>query len=59
MNDLPNFASWSNEDSVKFAEKSYLNLQYQQEQLERLQRHLKGTADMAKAMRELLAPWND
>ena len=56
MNDLPNFASWNNEDLVKFAEKSYLNLRYQQEQLERLQRHLKGTAEMARAMRELLAP---
>ena len=59
MTDLPNFASWSNDNLVNFAKESYIKMQDQQEQIERLQRYLRDTADSVQELRKLLAPWND
>jgi len=41
MNDIPNFAAWSNENLAKFAKESYLFMQEQQETIEQAQRDLK------------------
>ena len=59
MTDLPNFASWSNDNLANFAKESYIKMQDQQEQIERLQRYLRDTADSVRELRTLLAPWND
>ena len=59
MTDLPNFASWSNENLANFAKESYVKMQVQQEQIERLQRYLRDTADSVQELRKLLAPWNN
>ena len=47
MNDLPNFAAWSNENLAKFAKDAYLRMQAQQEAIEQLQ------GDFKDAMVEL------
>ena len=47
MNDLPNFAAWSNENLAKFAVDAYRKMQQQQDQIEQLQ------GDFKDAMIEL------
>ena len=47
MNDLPNFAAWSNENLAKFAKDSYLRMQAQQDAIMQLQ------GDFKDAMVEL------
>jgi len=58
MTDIPNFASWSNENLAKFAKDSYIKMQDQKEQIEQLQLYLKHTAESVQELRKLLAPWN-
>jgi hypothetical protein len=41
MNDIPNFAAWSNANLAQFALESYLRMQEQQETIEQYQRDLK------------------
>ena len=41
MNDLPNFAAWSNENLAKFANDSYLRMQDQQDYIMQLQNDFK------------------
>ena len=41
MNDLPNFAAWSNENLAQFAKDAYIRMQEQQEAIEQAQRDLK------------------
>jgi len=50
MRDVPNFASWSNENLAKFALESYLKMQDQEMQLEELNRDFK---DAMKEIRKL------
>ena len=47
MNDIPNFAAWSNENLAKFAKDSYLRMQVQQDAIMQLQ------GDFKDAMVEL------
>jgi hypothetical protein len=47
MNDLPNFAAWTNENLAQFAVDAYRKMQQQQEQIEQLQ------GDFKDAMVEL------
>jgi len=47
MNDLPNFAAWTNETLAKFATEAYLRLQAQQDALEQLR------GDLRDAMKEI------
>lgn len=47
MNDLPNFAAWSNENLAKFANDSYLRMKEQQDYIMQLQ------GDFRDAMVEL------
>jgi hypothetical protein len=47
MNDLPNFAAWSNENLANFAADAYLRMQEQQEALEQFR------SDLRDAMNEL------
>lgn len=50
MNDLPNFAAWTNENLAKFAGDAYVRMQ-QQEAIEQYQRGLKDAmAQLRKAM---------
>lgn len=41
MNDIPNFAAWSNENLAQFAKDAYLRMQYQQETIEQLRQDWK------------------
>ena len=41
MNDIPNFAAWSNENLAKFAKDSYLRMQQQQDAIMQLRGDLK------------------
>ena len=41
MNDMPNFAAWSNENLANFAKDSYLRMQQQQEAIMQLRGDLK------------------
>ena len=41
MNDIPNFAAWSNENLAKFAKDAYVRMQEQQDTIEQYQRDLK------------------
>jgi len=43
MNDVPNFAAWSNENLAQFAYESYRKMQEQQEHIEQLQGDLKDS----------------
>jgi hypothetical protein len=53
MNDLPNFAAWTNENLAKFAQDAYVRMQEQQDALEQYQRDLKDAmAQLRKAMWE-------
>ena len=47
VNDIPNFAAWSNENLAKFAKDSYLRMQVQQDAIMQLQ------GDFKDAMVEL------
>lgn len=47
VNDIPNFAAWSNENLAKFAKDSYLRMQVQQDAIMQLQ------GDFKDAMFEL------
>jgi hypothetical protein len=47
MNDIPNFAAWSNENLAKFAAEAYLKMQEQQDYIMQLQ------GDFKDAMVEL------
>jgi hypothetical protein len=50
MNDLPNFAAWSNENLANFARDSYIRMQKQQEAIEQYRQDLK---DAMKELRKL------
>lgn len=41
MNDIPNFAAWSNENLANFAKDSYLRMQQQQDAIMQLRGDLK------------------
>ena len=41
MNDMPNFAAWSNEDLANFAKDAYLRMQQQQDAIMQLRGDLK------------------
>ena len=41
MNDIPNFAAWSNENLAQFAKDAYLRMQEQQETIEQLRQDWK------------------
>jgi hypothetical protein len=56
MNDIPNFAAWSNENLSRFAEESYRRMQDQQEAIMQLQGDLK---DAMVQLRKLLKEKND
>jgi len=47
MNDLPNFAAWSNENLANFAKDAYLKMQEQQDYIEALKN------DLSFAIKEL------
>jgi hypothetical protein len=47
MNDLPNFAAWSNKNLANFAKDAYLKMQEQQDVIEALKN------DLSFAMKEL------
>lgn len=49
MQDLPNFAAWSNENLAKFALEAYLRLQAQQDALEQLRGDLKDAMQLVRA----------
>lgn len=52
-NNIPNFAAWTPENLVKFAEESYVLMQQQQEALEQYQRDLKDAMwELRKTMWE-------
>ena len=53
MNDVPNFAAWSNENLAKFAAEAYVRMQHQQETIEQYQWDLKDAmAQLRKAIWE-------
>ena len=41
MNDIPNFAAWSNENLANFAKEAYVRMQHQQETIEQLRQDWK------------------
>jgi len=49
MNDIPNFAAWSNENLTKFALDAYLRLQAQQDAIEQLRGDLKDAMRLVRA----------
>ena len=49
MQDLPNFAAWSNENLAKFALEAYLRLQVQQDAIEQLRGDLKDAMQLVRA----------
>jgi len=59
MNDLPNFAAWTNENLARFAEESYVRMQNQQERIEEMQMLLKNAAEAINNLRKLMGPWNE
>jgi len=59
MNDMPNFAAWTNENLARFAKDSYARMQDQQERIEELQQCLKEVAEIMKDLRKTIGPWND
>jgi hypothetical protein len=53
MNDIPNFAAWSNENLAKFSAEAYVRMQEQHEAIEQYQRDLKDAmAQLRKAVWE-------
>ena len=53
MNDLPNFAAWTNENLAKFAEDSYVRMQVQQEAIEQLRQNWKDAmGEIRRLMKE-------
>jgi len=54
MQDLPNFAAWSNENIAKFALEAYLRLQAQQDALEQLRGDLKDAMQLVRANSRLV-----
>ena len=49
MQDLPNFAAWSNENLAKFALEAYTRLQAQQDAIEQLRGDLKDAMQLVRA----------
>ena len=49
MQDLPNFAAWSNENLAKFALEAYMRLQAQQDAIEQLRGDLKDAMQLVRA----------
>lgn len=52
MNDLPNFAAWTNENLAKFATEAYLRLQAQQDALEQLRGDLRDAMKEVRRLRQ-------
>ena len=52
MNDLPNFAAWTNENLAKFATEAYKRLQDQQDALEQLRGDLKDAMKEVRRLRQ-------
>jgi len=48
MNDIPNFAAWTNENLSKFALDAYLRLQAQQDAMEQLRGDLKDAMQLIR-----------
>jgi hypothetical protein len=46
MNDLPNFGAWSNENLANFCKDSYIRMQEQQEELQRIKLCLLAIKDL-------------
>lgn len=49
MNQVPNFAAWSNENLANFAFDAYLRLQAQQDTIEQLRGDLKDAMQLIRA----------
>jgi len=49
MQDLPNFAAWSNENLAKFALEAYQRMQAQQDAIEQLRGDLKDAMQLVRA----------
>ena len=49
MQDLPNFAAWSNENLAKFALEAYQRMQAQQDAIEQLRGDLKDAMRLVRA----------
>lgn len=52
MNDIPNFAAWSNENLAQFAKDSYVRMQEQQETIEQYRLDLKDAMKIIRLMIE-------
>jgi len=55
MNDLPNFAAWSQENLTKFCMDSYIRMQEQQEAIEELRNNLKNVSVEVKKLNTTLS----
>ena len=59
MNDIPNFAAWTNENLARFAKDSYVRMQEQQKHIEELQLNLKDAVEIMKEVKRIFGPLND
>ena len=55
MNDLPNFAAWSQENLANFCMDSYTRMQTQQEAIEELRNNLKNVSVEVKKLNNTLS----
>ena len=55
MNDLPNFAAWSQENLAKFCMDSYIRMQAQQMDIEELRNNLKNVSVEVKKLNNTLS----
>ena len=59
MQDLPNFAAWSNENLAKFCMDSYIRMQEQQADIEELRRSLKDVSEEILDILKILKKYFD
>lgn len=52
MQDLPNFAAWSNENLAKFALEAYQRMQAQQDAIEQLRGDLKDAMQLVRRLQQ-------
>ena len=52
MQDLPNFAAWSNENLAKFALEAYQRMQAQQDAMEQLRGDLKDAMQLVRRLQQ-------
>jgi uncharacterized protein with GYD domain len=55
MNDLPNFAAWSQENLANFCTEAYQRMQEQQEAIEELRNNLKNVSVEVKKLNTTLS----